>query len=348
MGGIIVKNMLQLWRRLILIFFIPVLLLISCRRVSDPPIVSINDHNLYLNDFLYHIYLVEQDGNRMKAYYLENLGKEYWDVTYQGTTVRQIAKNSIIAGVVMYEILYNQASQKGITLNSSEQEDLEKSVESFIDNSSKKNLEDIGLTREVIETSCQKIALAEKYRKELEAGFTINETKIRDKVRQEDYQEYKTECLFIPKLIPDSKAPTLQSKKEPVSSYSMITEARNQLSKGSSFASLVNQYENLAYYTRNFVYGKDSYEKEYQDAAISLQNEEYSSVITTKLGYYIIHMLNNNSTEQYEQAIRDAIEAEKFELFKETYQQIKDQYDITINFDYWDTVEIGSVTDKAE
>ncbi len=37
----------------------------------------------------------------------------------------------------------------------------------------------------------------------------------------------------------------------------------------------------------------------------------------------------------------DAIETEKEILFKEVYDQMKNQYDITIDFNYWGSIVIG-------
>ncbi len=41
------------------------------------------------------------------------------------------------------------------------------------------------------------------------------------------------------------------------------------------------------------------------------------------------------------QALMDAIETEKEILFKEVYDQMKNQYDITIDFNYWGSIVIG-------
>lgn len=100
----------------------------------------------------------------------------------------------------------------------------------------------------------------------------------------------------------------------------------------------------MNYLKRDFTFSNDLYEKEYIDCATSLKNNEYSAVISTAYGYCIIHMLDNNSTDKYEKVIEDKIAAKEEDKFISIYNKLKDQYAITINFDYWDTISIGSIT----
>jgi foldase protein PrsA len=220
---------------LLLTFF--TVMLTGCSSQKESYIVSINDKKLYLEDFLYDIYLVEQDGNQLEQYYQKNLGCSYWDYDYHGTSMRQIAKNSILAGVVMNYILADQADKNGSTFTAPELSDQESAIDAMIQTSSQEKLNNIGLTREVLSTSYLRNSLAEKYRNELEKDFKIDEAKIRDSIDSEGY-----------------------------------------------------------------------------------------------------------NSEEYEKAVKDAIETKKENLFKTLYDNMKSQYDITINFDYWDTVTIGSIT----
>lgn len=316
----------------------------GCRPKQEPYIVSMNDKSLYLSDFLYDIYLVEQDAGRMAQYDKDISEDSYWDIEYQGTTLRQIAKNSILAGVVMDYILADQATKTGITLTDRELADNEAAIEAILAGSSGERLVHAGLTREVLTAAYNRKALADKYHKELEKDFKINESGIRDSITMDQYKEYKTECLFIPTVKTINKELVPLGKEASAAAYTTISEARKQLTSGSGFDELLKQYPDLAYYTRDFIYGDSFYEEEYQEVAAKLQNSSYSSPVKTKYGYYIIHMLDNNSDARYEQAVNDAVEAEKEKQFRKLYDKMKSQYEITIDFNYWDTIMIGSVT----
>lgn len=320
----------------------------GCSSDKNTPIVTVNDKKLFMKDFLYDIYLIEKDGNQLEDYYRKNLDCSYWDFEYNGTTTREAAKNSIMASVVMYEILADQAAQKGISLSEKELSVNEDAVRDIIASASEEALNQIGLTYDVLKNAYNKKALGDKYRNELSRNFYIDEAAIREGLKPEDYREYKTECLFIPTVTIEDNEITPLSNEEITLAHATITEALNKLSKGEGMDVILNSYPALKYNTRDFVTGDKSCEEEYQTAATALQNDEYSPAVTTKYGYYIIHMLDNNSTDRYEQAVNDAIEAEEDDQFAKAYNEIKKQYHITINFDYWDTVTIGQITVPKE
>ncbi|HWT76497.1 MAG TPA: hypothetical protein VN258_17510 [Mobilitalea sp.] len=329
----------------LLIFLISAAFLTEgCNSNKPVPIVTINDKKLYLNDFLYDIYLVENDGNQNEAYYQKCLGYSYWDFKYNGTTMREIAKNSIMATVVMYEILSDQANKKGMTLSQMEQSDNETAIDQIYSTTSEAFLNNIGLNREVLQETMNEKALGDKYRLELLNGFKIDEDAIRKNIRKEDYREYKTDCLFVPIVKSDKEKLVSLSQEEINSAKETITNALLKLDEGEGFDGILNDYTNLNYLTRNFIYGDSQCEKEYQDAAILLQNDKYSPVITTPYGYYIIHMQDNNSTDMYEEEVEKEIQAEEDSQFTAVYNKLKEQYKITINFDYWNTITVGSIT----
>ncbi len=316
----------------------------GCSGVKEEPIVTIDNKALYLEDFLYDIYLIEKDGNQLETYYQTQFGCSYWDYTYENTTLRESAKNSVLAGVVMYELLSDQAAKHGLALSGEEQNKVAAAVKSVRSDSSKEKLDQLGLTQSVLEKACQTHELADQYRDYLSKDIFINEKAIRSSISPEDYREYVTECLYIPTVLYEDNTVSPLSKGEKASAHQLIQKIHNKLSAGDGFAALLNQYSSLRYENRNFVYGDKEIEHEYQNAAKELKKDEYSSVVTTDYGYYIIHMLDNNSSSRYEQAVEAAIDAEEDKQFTALYNKIKDSYDITINFDYWDTITIGSIT----
>lgn len=322
------------------------LLMQGCSRSEKTPIVTINDKELYMTDFLYDIFVIEKEGNNLEKNYQANLGYSYWDYEYEGTTMREAAKSSVLTRVIMNELLSDQALQHGFTLSERELMKNKKSINALVDDYSEETLNDMGLTRDVLNTAYNKNALCEKYYNDLSKDFKINEKSIRDHINKADYREYKTECIYIPTVKTEEQVITSLSEEDIKAAYRIISAALEELEAGAEFDTLLNENDNLNYYSRDFIYGNSSYEKGYQDAAVILKNKSYSDIVATNYGYYIIHMLDNNSMDRYEQAVEDAISNEEAAQFATVYNKIKDQYDITINFKYWDTVTIGSITNS--
>lgn len=333
-------------QKLAILLLLPAISILSgCGIGEKTPIVTLNNKHLYKKDFIYQIYVIEKEGNYLDDYYRSTLGQGYWDYDYEGSTLRETAKNSIMSEVVMYEILSDQALQHGITLSNQDMNACKKSVDLFLKEEPEELLNSIGLTRDVLTETYQKIALGDKYYLSLALDFKFDEDEIRNNINRDEYREYATECLYLPiHLDIKHQSGVNESIDSTKADYQTMKTTLDQINQGIDFATLLNSNRELKYDYRAFIYGEDHYEYAYQDAAINLKNGDYSDIVTTNYGYYIIHMLDNNSNERYEQAVEDAIEAEKQRQFEVLYNQLKDQYSITIHFDSWNLIDIGSKT----
>lgn len=237
--------------------FIPLLLLLiilaylitGCSRGKNTPIITIEYSNvsssdskeavkLYRKDLLYEIWKVEKEGNQLEAYYQKKLGISYWNYEYNNTSMRQLAKSSVLASVVMHEILYEQASRNNITLTREESKANQTVLNDIYADTPEQELDQVGLTREVITKALDKIALADKYKNDLCKDLDIDKDAIKKNINRKDFS----------------------------------SEAR------------------------------------------------------------------------YEQAVRDAITSETNLKFEPIYKKMKEQYEISIDFDYWDNINLGSIT----
>jgi len=316
----------------------------GCSSKEDTLIVTINDKNLYMEDFLYDIYTIETENNHLDDYYQNKLGYSYWDYEYEGNTIRETAKSSVLAQVVMQEILADQAQQSGMSLSKNELAENKEDIDQLYATASEEAFSSLGMTREVLEKTLKREALSKKYYRELEDRFQIDETAIRRTIHKENYREYKTECLFAATISMEDNTMLQLSPQEKATAYQEITKALKNVAEETEFDTILNNNNRLAYSSRNFIHGSSIYEDAYQKAAISLKSGDYSDIVTTEYGYYIIHMLDNYSTDKYEQAVQDAISTKEEEQFAIIYNEIKKPYDITVSFTYWDTVTLGSIT----
>jgi hypothetical protein len=315
----------------------------GCSRKNSDVIVTINGKKLTTEDFRYDIYLIESEGNSLDEYYQSKLGISYWDYTNaDGKTTREAAKDAILARVTMYEILTDQAKKAGMTLTEDEIAANEASVDSFISKTTDVNLVDSGLTKEMLVASYNRLSLGDKYYKKISEGFTIDQEAIKNSISPEDYHEYKTECIYVSTVKSENQQLYALSEEELNAAIASITGALDKINAGSDIQTVVGGDTKLTYYTRDFIPGDDIPEQEYKDAAMKLNNNEYSGIVTTNYGYYIIHMLDNNSGSRYEKAIQDAITAEQNKQFETVYNDLKTQYDIKIDTENWDAVTIGS------
>lgn len=320
------------------------LLLSGCSIKDHTPILTINDKKLYQKDFIYDIYLVETEGERMENYIQDTLDVSYWDYEQNGSSMRELAKDSVLSRVVLYEILSDQANQNGISLSQQELSQNQEAISQIMQTVSEEDIKRLGITREIISDSYNKIALGDKYYKELLNGFYVNEDVIHARLNPEDYREYKTECLFLPYTTGEDNKAIFLSNGKSASLKPILSEVLFSSEQGVEFAELLNEDIGFVYMTRDFIYGDSSCEKEYQEAAMQLKNGAYSNLILTEQGYYIIHMLDNHSTQKYEMAVEEAIREEKEKQFEIYYDSLKENYNININFPVWTKIQIGDTS----
>jgi foldase protein PrsA len=335
------------------LFILTLLLLIvvmtfgGCKNNKHEVLVTINDKKLTLEDFLYDIYLIETEGNAMEEYYQNTLGSSYWDLEKDGITVRDAAKDAVFSRVIMYEILVDQAKKAGISLTENEMAENEAAVDAYIAGTTDTALVDSGLTRDLMLEGYNRISLGDKYYLNLAEGFAVDEEAIRESISPEEYREYKTECLYAPTVRSENQQLMQLTESELSKMQASIQKAAEQIAAGASLQSIAED-TNLTIYKRNFIAGDRIPEQEYREAAMALEVGEYSDIIVTSYGYYIIHMLDNASEDRYKQAIEDAIAAEEKSQFEKLYEELKKDYKITFNTKACEAITIGSVTRKEK
>lgn len=310
-------------------------------------IVEINKAKLSLDDFLYDIYLIEQERELWNNNYKESLGVDYWDYAYEGITMEQLAKDAIMTRVVLYDVLSRQAKKEGYTLNNDELTAIEANVDKLINSMSDEELKETGMDRDILIKSFNRLSLGDKYYLAITDDFDINEEAIKSTIDPDEYREYQTECLYVPTAEVSYQKITPYNEDKLDKAYDMIVDIKDLVLEGADFDEVLEQVEGAIHYNRNFILSDNTAEDEYKAAAKELDNGDYSDIITTKFGHYIIHMLDNNSSVRYEKAIQDAIQSEKTAGFKIHYDELLEDYDITINTEYWDSLDLGSITSKS-
>lgn len=307
-------------------------------------IVRINSTRLTLDDFLYDIYLIEQEREVWNNTYKESLGVDYWDYEYEEKSMKQLAKDTIMTRVVLYDVLSKQAEKEGYTLSKDEFKRAEENADRLIASMPKEDLKKTGMSRDILIKVYNKLALGDKYYLAVTDYYFIDEEAVKNSIDPDEYREYKTECLYVPTAMVSNQKITTYDDNKLNEAYGRIQAIKELIADGADFDVVSEQVKGATRYNRNFILSDNTAEAEYKAAARELDNGEYSDIITTKFGHYIIHMLDNNSTDRYDEAVKDAIQNEKMAQFKTHYDELLQDYDITINYEYWDSLDLGSIT----
>ena len=324
----------------ILTLFILILSLLTTSCSKADAIISIDNSRLTLEDFLYDIYQIKLERNTWNNTYKDILGLDYWDYEYEGNNMESLAKDTIITKVILYEILYDQAIKAGFSLTDEDESSVETKAIEFMQSMTGKQLKDKDLKYEILIKTLQKQFLGDKYYQSILDSYEVNEQAVRSNTDPDDYREYKTECLFVPTVVVSHQNVTPLEDENLTKAYQKIINVQELIHKGADFNKLPNEIDGLKFYERDFISDDNTAEDEYKNIAISLENGEYSPIVTTEFGYYIIHMLDNNSSYRFEKYIDNAIIEHKKEIFNIYYDELLKDYNISINNDYWERLDL--------
>lgn len=316
------------------------LILTSCSKTDA--IITINNTKLTIEDFLYDIYLVKLERDKWNESYKEVLGIDYWDYEFDGVNMEMLAKDTIMTRVILYDVLSNQAKEEGISLSNEEVDVIESDVDKLIQSITEARLNDSGLNREILINTLTKLTLGDKYYQAVISDFEVDEAAIGNSLDPSEFREYKTECLYVPTTSISNQELINLCEDELSEAYNKIINIRNLTLKDLTFEEILNEIDGVTYYERDFIYSDNTAEDEYKDVAMSLENGEYSDIVTSKFGHYIIHMLDNNSSGRFIKAIDNAILDEKKEEFYIYYDELLKDYEILIDKELWETIDIRS------
>lgn len=291
-------------------------------------------------------------------------------------------KQEIINAETQYYILYEEAKKAGYTLDDDDKKDVEDKVNEALKGLSWSQKMKLNISKSKLTKRYEKRVLADKYQKDqvnaLDASVDEKEA-IKD-VSKKDYREYKLEyyTASTTKVGKDDKVQDL-SAKDKKTLLERMEELADKAAKEKDFSKLLDEDKDkdkkedkddadAKEDTDNeedtdgtdeedeITFSEDSFIEQDGWSLISdksilkkiknMKNDEISQVFEDKDNkrYILVKMVDNNSTDSYEEACDDAIEEAKNAAYDEWYQGIMANYTVETVSENWDDIVIGTVT----
>lgn len=308
--------------------------------------LTINDEKYKMHDLSYYIYTVETQYD----YLNQMFGGSYWDMVYDestGVTVRDMAKEDVIDSSVRYEILYKEAISEGYALTEDEISEVETEVTSLIEEQMTEEVIDKNdFTKDYLTEMIGKTVLVSRYRQEKIDAMDIDDEAIKAGIKYDDYRQYDIEYLYVTTETTDDEGNTAaMSAEDKAAAKAKIDALYQKAGTTEDWSTLVSDDDTSSVYrTSDFIESDTTYADDMEAMIMDLENKEISEVYEAEDGYYVIRMLDNNSSESYDTAVEDAITSAEDDAFNEFYATVVEKYNYSVNDGAFKSLTMGSVT----
>lgn len=312
---------------------------------AETVVITVGNQKIYMDTMLFFIYTMETKGAYSEEYYQEVYGTSFWDLEYaKDYTMRDLYKDYTMDSAVQYVILAEKAKEQGLTLTDAEIAENRVYVNTVLSSFTEEQIEQNGMTFDALEATTQMMALAEKYYDYFLENMDITLEEIKAGMNPEEYKEYKTEYWYLATSKYDENYEIVQfTQEEKEEVMRKMQEVQEELLSGKPTDLLQKEYTGLLHETRTFLENGKTAEEAYKKACANMEIGEYSALVQTEYGIYVIKMLDNACMDSYNAAVEEAYETAVRDAFAVWYEETKAEYEITVNEIVWEPIVLGNV-----
>lgn len=257
----------------------------------------------------------------MQSQYESYYGDSIWenkvtDENGKEITLAEATKKDIIKQIKMVKYMSSEAQKLKLTLTEEEKKELTANAESFIESVSKEDVEQTGITKEVVQKVYEENALASKFHDDLMKKEEIA-------ISDEESRQYKTYNLLFETFEYDEQGQKKDfDAKKKAKQKAKAEEALARIKKGEKdLVKLAEEYK--ADKSSEYTFGDDgTTAPEYAKAAMKLKKGEISGIVESEFGYHIIKMIDPNDKEASEQKKQELRQQKENEFFIKKYEEL--------------------------
>lgn len=260
-------------------------------------------------------------------------GSEVWNVALDDVTLEENVKETVLAKIAQIKTMYLLAQSKDVTLDSEEQEQVQKAAEEYFHSLTDRERELMGVNLNVILQLYTEYALADKvYR------YIIQD--INPEISDDEARTITVQHILIRTYTLDGAGERVQLPRELKQAvYEKACEVRELAVNGENdFVDLASRYSEDSTITYSF--GKGEMDKNFEETAFQLETGEISQVIESDSGYHIIKCINTFDREQTDLSKQVIVEERRREVFGQEYDEFVDTLVRNLNTKLWEEITL--------
>lgn len=322
-------------KRIIALLLVAVLCISSltaCGKKPTDTAILVGDIEITREEMMFYLAYYEVLGN-LSAAYSDNAAA-YWDEADEnGDTNREVIYTTAFAEVSYMAIMSDLANKAGFTLTDEQIKTAHADAEDFFNDFSDSEKEKSGITLHGFQVALERQLLVTEYEKIFVKKLSVNEDAIKASIKREDYACKKTEYIAIAATTTDADGKSTPiSEKDLLIAKDNLNEALAKAKEGKTFEEIKTEYADKVSFVigTRYIYEGATSEQAYIDAAIKLENGQYSEFVQGEEGLYIIKMVDTDSPDYYDNAVSSAISTKEKEEMSKYYETISATYTRTI------------------
>lgn len=318
-------------------------------QLYKPTIMEIDGKGYTISDLSYYFYTVESKYNYYDSMF--GGGGAYWDMTVddEGNTVRDLSKTEAVNLALFNEVLYNQAKTDGYSLTDEEKKTISDNVDLLIGSQiPPADIRKNNFTKAYLTDVLGKITLADRYREDKIAQLNIDVEEIKKDINYEDYRQYDIETISIATKSTDDSGNIVDlTAEQKQAAYDKIKNIYEAAKTTEDWSTLIpDDEEELTLNSDNYFLKDDAlFSEDMKNKMMTMNNGDVSEIFEEANAYYIVRMVNNNSSESYDVAVEDAVSAAEDKAFSDMFDnEILPKHEYTIKDKSLKRYTMGFVT----
>lgn len=266
-----------------------------------------------------------------KNQYEQALGSQIWQTSYEGETLEQNLKETVLARIARIKAMNLLAEKYGISLSDEETGNAAKAAKQYYASLNDKERELLAVDQKLLCAMYEEYALAGKVYEYLIAD--INPEISDDEARTITVQHILIKTYSLNEAgerVPYSE----QAKSE---AYQRAREALRRAQNGEEFVGLIAEYNEDS--NSSYSFGKGTMDAAFEDAAFNLGTDEISDIVETEHGYHIIKCISTFDRDETDRNKVKIVEQRRKEVFNEEYSGFVEGLNRSLNEELWETVK---------
>ena len=272
-----------------------------------------------------------------KNQYENTFGAEIWKASYDGETLEENIKETVLAKLARIKALNLLAAQHEIVLDENEQEKAFLAAAEYYASLNDSEKKTMSVDEKILCKMYEEYALSEKVYAYLIAD-------INPEISDDEARTITVQHILIKTHSLNENGEwveyTEQAKKE---AYDRACEALERAKNGDEFTSLIAEYSEDSNSSYSFI--KGSLDSAFEEAAFNLGTDEISGIVETEHGYHIIKCISTFDRDETDRNKIEIVEQRRREVFNEEYSGFVEGLTKNLNQELWD--KIGFIEDEA-